>query len=92
MLVASYRDGLRVPVERVAHVELQSFAVPGYALGPGDGRLSKMRSQTHSLLPTLKLVITTLMGAIVNPRAGERIHDFLSPRPERRPEADEVAP
>jgi hypothetical protein len=51
-----------------------------------------MRSQTHSWLPTLKLVITTLMGAIVNPRAGERIHDFLSPRPERRPGADEVAP
>src|SRR5712691_109093 len=32
------RDGLRVPVERVAHVELLSFTVPGYALGPGDGR------------------------------------------------------
>jgi hypothetical protein len=41
---------------------------------------------------TLKLVITTQMGAIVNPRAGVRIRDFLSPRPERRPEADEVAP
>src|SRR6202011_3003323 len=32
------RDGLRVPVERVAHVELLSFTIPGYALGPGDGR------------------------------------------------------
>src|SRR6478736_4100841 len=32
------RDGLRVPVERVAHVELQSFTVPRYALGPGGGR------------------------------------------------------
>src|SRR6266851_3869381 len=32
------RDGLRVPVERLAHVELLSFTVPGYALGPGDGR------------------------------------------------------
>ena len=39
----------------------------------------------------LRLVITKLMDAIVNPRAGERIHEFLSPRPER-PEADEVAP
>src|SRR5207302_3694552 len=26
------RDGLRVPVERLAHIELLSFTVPGYAL------------------------------------------------------------
>src|SRR2546429_3105389 len=26
------RDGLRVPVERLAHVELLSFTIPGYAL------------------------------------------------------------
>src|SRR5258708_35035197 len=32
------RDGLRVPVERVAHVELLSFTIPGYGLGPGGGR------------------------------------------------------
>src|SRR6266511_3482543 len=32
------RDGRRVPVERLAHVELPSFTIPGYALGPGDGR------------------------------------------------------
>ena len=32
------RDGLRVPVERIAHVELLSFTIPGYALEPGDGR------------------------------------------------------
>src|SRR5262245_33923864 len=27
------RDGLRVPIERFAHVELLSVAIPGYALG-----------------------------------------------------------
>src|SRR6266496_1059346 len=32
------RDGLRVPVERVAHVELLSFKISGYARGPGDER------------------------------------------------------
>jgi hypothetical protein len=32
------RDGLRVPVERFAHVELLSFTVPGCALGRDDGR------------------------------------------------------
>src|SRR6516162_3822698 len=32
------RDGLRVPVERFAHVELLSFTIPGYVLGPGVGR------------------------------------------------------
>jgi hypothetical protein len=30
-----------------------------------------VQSQTHSWLPTPKLVISTLIGAIVNPRAGE---------------------
>ena len=49
----------------------------------GPGYIS-VQSQTHSWLPTRR-VITTLMDAIVNPRTGERIHDFLSPRPERRP-------
>src|SRR6266511_2527111 len=29
------RDGFRVPVERVAHVELPSFTIPGHALGSG---------------------------------------------------------
>ena len=28
-------DGLSVPVERIAHVELLSFTIPGYALGTG---------------------------------------------------------
>src|SRR5690349_13777699 len=32
------RDGLGVPVEWLAHVELLSFTISGYALGPGDGR------------------------------------------------------
>jgi hypothetical protein len=30
------RDGLRVPVERLAHVELLSFTIPGYALAWDD--------------------------------------------------------
>src|ERR1022692_2573821 len=44
------RDGLRVPVERVAHVELLSFTVPGYALGRGDGRPDR-RSRRSGLWP-----------------------------------------
>src|SRR5205823_11949206 len=35
---AELRDGLGVPVERLAHVELLSFTIPGYAPRPGDGR------------------------------------------------------
>jgi hypothetical protein len=30
------RDDLRVPVERLAHVELPSFTIPGYALAWDD--------------------------------------------------------
>jgi hypothetical protein len=29
---SEFRDGLRVPVERFAHVELLSFTIQGYAL------------------------------------------------------------
>jgi hypothetical protein len=49
--------------------------------------LEGARSQPLSKLPRLTGVITTLIGAMVNPRVGERIYDFLSPRPERRPQA-----
>src|SRR5690348_6051573 len=34
---AELRDGLRVPVERLAHVELLSFTIPEACAGPGDG-------------------------------------------------------
>src|SRR5712692_11673926 len=46
------RDGLRVPVERLAHVELLSFTIPGYALARVMGApTAVLRDQSSSADP-----------------------------------------
>src|SRR5216683_1897644 len=42
------RDGLRVPVERLAHVELLSFTIPGYALARVMGAATAVLRDQYS--------------------------------------------
>jgi hypothetical protein len=48
LIRSELRDGLRVPVERLAHVELLSFTIPGYALARVMGAVTAVLRDQYS--------------------------------------------